>query len=154
MALRLWRSSSLGDLSAGRDGMTLGAEAEGQDRMYHGNGPVPRFSLPDNAAAWIDTTCMLSPRSCDIFRRKAERERGCIFVVVRRSSEHLLTDFGVIIGLTKTEMSPARIMSPDPMISMQMRYPPSLLPFSIQYTCIHVCFPTERRIDRASRVRV
>lgn len=97
---------SRGPLRRQRWGMTVGAEAERQDLMYHGNGPVPRFSLPVTAAAWIDTTCMLSPRSCDIFRRKAERERGCILVVVRRSSEHLLTDFGVIVGLTRTEMAP------------------------------------------------
>jgi len=79
------------------DGMTVGAEAEQQDLMYHGNGPVPRSSLSCDAAAWIDTTCMLSFRSYDIFRRKAdERERGCIFVDVRRSSGCLLTDLVVI----------------------------------------------------------
>ena len=94
VALRLQRSSSLGG-PLRRDGMTVGAEAERQDLMYHGTGPVPRFSLCCDAAAWIDTTCMLSLRPYDIFRRKAEREQGCLFVVVRRSSEHLLTDLVV-----------------------------------------------------------
>ena len=78
-----------------RVGMTdcwSGSGKTGSYVTYHGNGPVPRLSLSVTAAAWIDTACMLSLRSHDIFRRKAERGRGRIFVVARQSSGHLLTD--------------------------------------------------------------
>lgn len=75
--------------------------------MYHGNGPVPRSSLSCDAAAWIDATCMPSFRSYDIFRRKAdERERGCVFVAVRRSSGCLLTDLVVICRADEVENVP------------------------------------------------
>lgn len=57
--------------------MTVGAGAERQDLVYHGNGPVPHFSLPLVAAACTDTTWILSARYDDTFRRKAERERRC-----------------------------------------------------------------------------
>lgn len=58
------------------DGMTARAEAERQDLVYHGlvyhgKRPVPRFGPPVTAAA-------CTARYNDIFRRKAERERGCI----------------------------------------------------------------------------
>lgn len=59
--------------------MTARAEAERQDLVYHGNGPVPHFSLPVTVAAWIDSACMLSARYDDIFRHKAEREQACIY---------------------------------------------------------------------------